>query len=207
MSEVEFIFEGSSTKIQCNANEKMKEICQRFSSKNNIDIKDKFFLYSGNQIDIELKFSEIINDLDKQNNKIKLLVYESNKTKYNTSFIKSKAIICPKCGEETFLDINNYKIKLYDCKNNHNIDDISFDKFEDTQKIDISKIICNKCNEQNKAMTHYNNFYFCFTCNINLCPLCKSVHDQGHNIIDYDKKNYICNIHNESYIFILNSRF
>ena len=35
---------------------------------------------------------------------------------------------------------------------------------------------------------------------MNLCPLCSSNHDNTHNIIDYDLKNYICEIHNDKYI-------
>ena len=44
-----------------------------------------------------------------------------------------------------------------------------------------------------------NQFFICNTCNKNLCALCKHSHDNNHNIIDYDLKNYICNIHNKSY--------
>ena len=46
-------------------------------------------------------------------------------------------------------------------------------------------------------MTFNNSFYKCFTCNKNLCPLCQSKHNNLHNIINYNDKNYICNIHNE----------
>ena len=32
------------------------------------------------------------------------------------------------------------------------------------------------------------NFIYFNTCNKNLCPLCRSVHDKKHKIINYDKK-------------------
>ena len=35
---------------------------------------------------------------------------------------------------------------------------------------------------------------------MNICPLCKSIHDKKHNIINYDIKDYICEIHNEIFI-------
>ena len=35
---------------------------------------------------------------------------------------------------------------------------------------------------------------------MNLCPLCKSVHDKSHSIINYDEKNYICIKHDEKFI-------
>ena len=37
------------------------------------------------------------------------------------------------------------------------------------------------------------------TCKKNLCPICKSNHNNKHKIIDYDNKNYVCEIHNDSF--------
>jgi hypothetical protein len=34
---------------------------------------------------------------------------------------------------------------------------------------------------------------------MNLCPLCKKKHDKSHKIINYEQKNFICQIHNENY--------
>jgi len=70
-----------------------------------------------------------------------------------------------------------YNIKLYFHKNKHNFDKI----FENTQKIDISKIICNIYNKNNKSKTYNNKFYMCNICKINICPLCKLKHDKNHN--------------------------
>ena len=52
----------------------------------------------------------------------------------------------------------------------------------------------------NKGNTFENIFYKCNSCKINLCPLCKLNHDKSHNIINYDLRDYICDIHNEKYI-------
>ena len=35
---------------------------------------------------------------------------------------------------------------------------------------------------------------------MNLCPLCKSIHDKSHSIINYDDKNYICIKHDETFL-------
>ena len=59
--------------------------------------------------------------------------------------IKSKTIICPQCKENIKMKFENYIISLFDCKNKYKIDNILLDKFESTQTIDISKIICNNC--------------------------------------------------------------
>ena len=117
------------------------------------------------------------------------------------SIIKSKKIICPECGEPTCINISNFKISLFDCKNGHKINDISIDKFEKTQLIDQSKIICNICKEKNKSNTQNNEFYICNTCKTNLCPSCQNEkHDKTHEIIKYGQKHYICNLHNCQYI-------
>ena len=97
------------------------------------------------------------------------------------------------------MKIKDYKIELYDCKNNHKIDNILLEEYENTQKIDISKIKCNICKD-NKSESYNNIFYICNSCKINICPLCKSKHDKNHNIINYDQKEYICEIHNENYV-------
>ena len=97
------------------------------------------------------------------------------------------------------MDIIDYKINLFECKNGHKIDNILLDEFEDTQKIDIKTIECEICKESNKSNSYNNIFYTCISCKRNICPLCKSNHDKLHKIINYDDKNYICNKHNENY--------
>ena len=72
-------------------------------------------------------------------------------------------------------------------------------EFEDTQYIDLSNIKCGECKTNNKSISNNNEFYICLNCKINLCPLCKTNHSKSHNIINYDQKDYICEIHNEIY--------
>ena len=198
MSSIEFIYYQNSILIQCDINDRMKEIINKYILKASIDKNSVIFLYSGNIIDEELKLSEIIGK-DKKD-KIKILVNSLDNINDNKSIIKSKYIICPKCNENVKYKINDYKIYLYECKNGHRMNNILLDEFEKTQYIDISKIECNICKENNKSNTYKNGFYKCLTCETNICPLCKSSHDNSHNIINYEQKNYICEKHNEIYI-------
>ena len=76
------------------------------------------------------------------------------------------------------------------------------DEYEKTQKIDISKIICDSCKKTNKATSYKNIFYRCNQCKLNLCVNCQNKHqneNKDHNLINYDDKNYICESHNEKY--------
>ena len=113
--------------------------------------------------------------------------------------ILSNDIICPECKENILLNIKNCKINLFGCKNNHNYYNILLNNFKASQTIDLNAIICDICKENNKGNTHNNEFYICNTCNKNICPLCKSVHDKKHKIIIYDDKNFICRKHNETF--------
>ena len=200
MNQVEFNYNGQITIIQCNQDEKMKDICERFATKVGIDINTIYFLYSSEQLNKEKTFDQCINKEDKERNKMNILVYDFQNNNENSDklFIKSKDIICPECGETGKINVNNYKISIY-CNNNHKIDNILLNEYENTQNIDQSKIICDKCKENNKKDAFNNVFFKCNSCNMNLCPLCKKGHE-NHNPINYEQKNYICKFHNESYI-------
>ena len=150
MATVEFIFNSLKAIIQCEKNENMKNICNKFAIKSQKDLKNLCFLYNCNTLSedlMKLSFNETNNNTDREGNSKKLLVYEmwtiieNNK---NNKSIRSKEIICPECGESITNNINDYKIKLFDCKNNH-IKYLSFKELEKSQNIDESKIICDKC--------------------------------------------------------------
>jgi len=197
MVQVSFLFEGQTINIQCTKNELYKEIIKKFEIKGNIKSESVYFLYNGNRLNEEMKLEEIIGNNNINN--INIIVNSINEIK-NNNIINNKYFKCPECKENIRMKIKDYKIELYDCKNNHYIDNILLEEYENTQKMDISKIIYNICNKNNKSYTYKNGFYICNTCKINICPLCKSNHDKNHNIINYDQKEYICEIHNENYI-------
>ena len=181
MAEVIFIYNQINTTIQCSFNEKMMDIFKKYGLKSGIDIKSVYFLYSGKKINENLTFAQIIEHDDKQSNKIKILVYnieEINNNNQNASIlVKSNNIICPECNEIAFINIKDYKIEIYGCKNGHNIKDLLINEFDNTQNINISKIICDKCKINNKGNTYNNVFYKCCKCNMNLCVTCKLNHD------------------------------
>ena len=151
MSHIEFVQNNTYTIINCNHNEKLKDILQRYANKTGNDINSASFIYCGNIInDLELTFDQIANKVDSRRNKLIIQIKKVEQNAENTSIIKSKIIICPKCLESTRIKINNYKIKLYGCKNNHKINDISFEQYFNLQNIDESKIICDKCTNKKK---------------------------------------------------------
>ena len=200
MAKVEFNYKGTTTTILCTEDEKMEEICKRFSSKLQIDINKVYFLYSANKINLHLTFAQLINSTDESRKTISVLVNEINPDDSNkkSSLIKSNLPICPECLDNVIIEIVDFKIKSKECKNGQSID-LPFNEYENSQMIDISHIKCDQC-KKNKYETYNNEMYICNECNINLCPLCKDNHDKKHNIFNYDNKNYICRKHNESFV-------
>ena len=197
MFEVAFNYNGVNTIIQCNLNDKMKEIFIKFGMKIEIDINSLYFLYEGKKLKEELTLEENINEEDKQLKKINIIVGKEEEKELN---VRSKEIICPICKDCIKMNIDNYRIYVNDWTINHKIDNILIKEFENTQYINQRKIICNQCNKNNQSNTYNNEFYICNTCNINLCPLCKKEkHDINHSIIKYEQKYYICDKHNKLY--------
>ena len=204
MYQVEFTYNGIKIPIQCNENDKMSVICQKFVSKTQTNKSSICFSYggkSGYDFNEELSFIQMANKLDKEQRKMNVLANDINEIeeKIKESKIQSKDIICPECGEIAKIGFENYKISIYDCKNGHEINNLSFDEFDNSQKLDLSTIICQQCKENNKNNTYNKTFYRCFTCDMNICPFCREKHDKNHNIINYEEKNYICSKHNEKY--------
>jgi hypothetical protein len=196
MEEIVFLYEGKQILIQCNLQDKMKDIINQFENKIDEDDNDLCFIYNGQIINEELILNEIIKDKNKK--KISIIVYNC-KDEENEREIILNEIECPECKGNILINIKDYKVNLYDCKNGHKKENILLTEYEKIQKLDLSKIICYECNN-NRNNVYNKEFYICNECGINLCPLCKSKHDKTHNIINYNNRNYICRKHNDKYI-------
>ena len=186
MSKIIFHFNGNEINIQCNLQEKMKDICKKLLSKISKDISKIYFIYDGNKINQDFTFFQQANEIDKKRNIMNVIVLKSDnkdENNFDTKYNEVNEIICPKCGENAQININNYIIKLFNCKNGHEINNLLLNEFEDTQFIDQSKIKCAVCNQINKSNTYQNEFFKCFTCEKYLCPVCKSLHNKKHSII------------------------
>ena len=84
-----FIFNGANLTIQCTTNDKMRDICQNFSTKINKVMNSFIFLYGGNLVNLELSFNSQERKIDRENKEMRILVYNNG----------DEIFICPKCGE------------------------------------------------------------------------------------------------------------
>ena len=78
MSQVDFIYKAISFTIKCNKYEIMKDICQKFISKVNIDINSVNFIFEGIPIKGELTFEQHLNIYNKNQNKMIVIVNLKN---------------------------------------------------------------------------------------------------------------------------------
>ena len=197
MAQIEFCYNGEKTSVQCRTNEKMKDIILTYKNKLELDLnKELLYIYDRKEeINEELTFEEIANSEDKKRNKMNILVLEKEMEKKDKDIIKSKNIICPECKENIKMEIKDYKINLFDCKNGHKFENLLLNQFEETQNIDRLKIICDICKKNNN-----NIFYKCLTCKNNICSFCESNHNKSHNLINYDDQYFICEKHNDNYV-------
>ena len=200
MVEIQFELDQIKTTINGKLEELFQNIIDRYINKTLQKPDSLYFVSKGKPMNPNESIGNQMSEQEKKDNRIIIYVMVIEKENQNESIIKSKDIICSECKEPCRIKIENYKIKLYECPNGHTKDSIKFIDFDNTQNINISKIKCNKCPYKNKGNCPKDEFYRCLTCKINLCILCRTNHNNTHNKIKYDEKNYICPIHNENFI-------
>ena len=120
MEEAKIIFtlDGIDLTMQCSIEDKMKDICQKYSTKVGINMNLLVFLYGGNQVNFELTFKDQASSLDKANNQMKILVYKNENNDFK----------CPKCGEN--IKLNSEIVDDIIISNNNIRDTINGIKFQ-----------------------------------------------------------------------------
>ena len=78
-----------------------------------------------------------MSNLNKEKNKMKIIVTMTENEDPNKEqvIVKSKDIICPKFKETFSISTENYNVKLYECVNGHNTENIKFIDFDNTQNV------------------------------------------------------------------------
>ena len=189
MSIIIFRYLSNDVLIPAIETETISIVLDRFCQKVIKEKKNLCFLNNGSILNEQLLITSI---RPNDENKIIILVNDINTNSTGGPYFKkSENIICPQCKESIIISVKGYKIFLSQCKNGHKYDNLLLSQFNELQTEDISQILCGVC-KKSKSQTFENKMYFCFDCKINICNLCVSVHDNNHNIIEYEKKNYIC---------------
>ena len=122
MVELEFDFNQAITNIQANLDDPFKDVINKYMQKSSLDPGSVNFLANGKTINSEESVESHMNNLNKENSKMKIIVTMAVNNEENKEqvIVKSKDIICPQCKEPCRIITENYKIKLYECINGHN---------------------------------------------------------------------------------------
>ena len=197
MNVYNFVYGENQHQMKRN-NEKLDFIFKYLSiinKKNN----ELYILYNGKTINLNDRGKLKI--LNNKKNIKNLFVF--NIKNNNKSHIKEiKNIICPECNNLSTLYFNEDKISLKNCICNHNLNDLSLNKFINIQT--NNEVI--KCSICKNNQGFYNEKIYICSCNKYICPLCARLHDQTHYMIPYNEMAYKCIHHNEfcSYCFDCN---
>ena len=113
ITKIIFTFEGKETTIECSKEDKMKDICQKYSSKIESNLDSLLFLYGGNQLNLESSFENQANSIDKSENKMIISVFKKEESDLE----------CPKCGDK--IKFNFEPLKDILSSNNNIIDNIA----------------------------------------------------------------------------------
>ena len=93
MAEVEFYYNGSNIKVQCNQNDRMGDIQSRFKSKVGSSQNSFVYLYNGHTLSNEsLTFYELANPDDRKRKKMNIIATESKYSNTN-QFIYEKCLV------------------------------------------------------------------------------------------------------------------
>ena len=201
MVDIEFISAQTKIVIQAKLSDLFEVPIKQYLGETKINPKTAYFIAKGKIINPENTVESYLASEDKKNKRLSILLdtLENDEDK-EPVIVKSKDIICPKCKEPCRIATKNFKLKLFDCKNQHSVEGIKIMDFNKSQNINLSQILCDQCKIKSKGYSENNEFYICLTCNQNLCILCKTRHNSDHNIIKDDLKNYVCPKHNDTFI-------
>ena len=121
MIEIEFNHDQVITNIQAKIEDPFQDVINKYLQKSSLEPGSVNFLVNGRVINPNESVERHMSNEDKKNKKMKILVTMAIQDDSNTEqvIIKSKDIICPQCKEPCRISIDNYKIKLFECVNNH----------------------------------------------------------------------------------------
>ena len=199
MSKITFVYlRKKYQKTIENPNILLSEEINRLSSNLQISVDNLYCVYHGKSINNTRKK---ISDFKKKN----LIIYI-----FNIQKIKVKKdeqlnnLLCPSCKKLISITINEGKITLKNCCNNHKLQNLSIFLFINLlTNIKEKENYCANCNNN---LNYYNYFYIC-SCKNFICPLCKDEHNEknkNHYQVINNKKFLICQKHNMLFNYFCN---
>ena len=173
MINIELLYKKKKINIRCNLNEKIADVCSKYSNDINMTFEKKIFLFDGEKINIDsdLTFYEQIKKSEYERDNHELLIYDdpdkckegiSNPQEYNNYNEKKEtnALLPENENEDSEILLKNEKIDTKE-NNNHNDEIInennkSSEKLSDKEsKVSEKKIICDNQEKRKNLMWIY----------------------------------------------------
>ena len=130
--------------IPCRSYEKMSQVISKFTEKFKVDKDDFEFYYNGQKINED---STIIKLTNSKNIEISI--------KKRSKIMKSPTCICNNC----LIKIKKYKLNFSQCCHKHNEQEKIFEEYEESQRINYDRIICNANNFNKKQINSLEDFF------------------------------------------------
>ena len=191
MSKITFVYKRRKyQKAIENPNTLLSEEIKKLSFILQISSDNLYCIYLGKSLN---NLKKKISDFKSMN----LLIYIFNLKKIKVKKDEQlNSLLCPSCEKLISMTINEGKITLKKCCNNHKLKGLSFSSFINLQT--NMKGRDNYCSNCNNNLNYYNYYYIC-SCNNFICPLCTNEHNEkmkNHYQIINNKKFLICAKHN-----------
>jgi len=170
MSKITFVYmRRKYEKIIVNPNTLLSEEINKLSSKLQISLDNLYCVFHGKSMNNTRKR---ISDFKKMNLLIYIFNLEKIKVKKDEQL---NNLLCPSCEKLVSMTINEGKITLKNCCNNHKLQNFSISLFIKLQNNIKEKD--NYCFNCNNNLIYYNHHYIC-SCNNFICPLCRDEHNE-----------------------------
>jgi len=192
MSKITFVYlKRKYQKTIENLNVLLSEEISKLSSTLQISLENLCCVYNGKSL---INTRKKISDFKRMN----ILIYTFDLKKIKVKRDEQiNNLLCPFCEKLISMSINEGKITLKNCCNNHKLQNLSISSFINLQT-NIKENYCINCNNN---LNYYNYFYIC-SCNNFICPLCIVEHNEkikNHYQIINEKKFLICEEHNSAF--------
>ena len=59
MAEIDFTYSGKVITVLCNLDDKLKDVCQKFTTKAQLDLEQLLFLYNGTRLNLDSQLNQL----------------------------------------------------------------------------------------------------------------------------------------------------
>ena len=157
MAEVIFNLNGAQTKIKCDEEDLMKDICQKYSKEGSIDTSNMLLLYRGSKIDPNSKFIDQAKDNDKNKKRLSVVCIQLKRNRESIKLEKQKDFMARK-------SLRDKKDSIKDKAIIPSINDI---RKSIKKKVDINDPPQKEIN-LDKDLSIFNDFFRTYSCEIDL---------------------------------------